>query len=157
MSTENFSIVEGDLTTAKEKYIAHQCNCITKYAKGIAKTIFDKFPYSNIYTEREKYGATIPGKIIICGDGKQKRFIINMMGQVSPGKPKFPETNEKRAEYFKECLDEITKIKNLTSIAFPYNIGCGLAKGNWPIYQKMIEEFAATVKVPVVLYKFKQE
>ena len=157
MSTGNLKIVEGDLTEAKEKYIAHQCNCQSNNAKGIAKTIFDKFPFSNIYSEREKYGANEPGKIIICGNGKNERYVINMMGQISPGKPKFPETFDKRIDFFKQCLDEIAKIKNLTSIAFPYNIGCGLAKGNWPIYQKMLEEFASFVKVPVVLYKFKAD
>ena len=31
---------------------------------------------------------------------------------------------------------------NLPSIAFPEQIGCGLAGGDWGAYERMLEEFA---------------
>ncbi|EAX95260.1 hypothetical protein TVAG_149800 [Trichomonas vaginalis G3] len=151
------SIVEEDITEAKEKYIVHQCNCITKYAKGLAKQIFDKFPYSNVYKNRERYSANIPGAIIVCGNGTDQRYVINLIGQFSAGKPTKSDTIENREGYFQSCLSEIAKIDNLESIAFPYRIGCGLAGGNWESYEKMLRNFAEEVKVPVVLYKFEEK
>ena len=154
MSIGNLKIVNGDLTEAKEKYIAHQCNCTTKSVKGLAVAVFGKFPYANIYKDRRAFGATEPGKIIVCGNGTTQRYVINMLAQYSGGRPKKPETYETRAQYFQQCLDQIKQIPDLESIAFPYNIGCGMAKGNWPRYQKMLSDFAAEVGVPVVLYRY---
>ena len=157
MSDSLLVVVNGDLTEAREKYIAHQCNCTTKTSKGLAHSIFTKFPYANVYKNRESFGATEPGNIIVCGNGEDKRYVINMMAQITGGKPKKPETFEIRAEYFQQCLDQIKEIPNLESIAFPFNIGCGLAKGNWPVYEKMLSDFAEEVKVPVVLYKYEEQ
>ena len=157
MTDSPLVIVNGDLTEATEKYIAHQCNCTTKTAKGLAQAIFAKFPYANIYKDRARFGATEPGNIVVCGDGVEKRYVINMLAQISGGRPKKPETFEARAEYFQQCLDQIKEIPDLDSIAFPYNIGCGLAKGNWPLYEKMLADFAREVNIPVVLYKYEEK
>ena len=72
--------IVGDLLEAKEKYIVHQTNCTsTRGAAGLAYYIYKKFPYSNIYQERDNpYN---PGSIIISGDGKDQRYIVNLMGQ----------------------------------------------------------------------------
>ena len=72
-------IITGDLLEAKEKYIAHQCNCLTQNSAGTAKAIFDKFPYANTYERRikDENGETTnidkPGTIIVLGDGKAIR------------------------------------------------------------------------------------
>ena len=52
------------------------------------------------------------------------------------------ETYENRFMWFKMCLEEIAKLKP-TSLAFPYNIGCGLAGGNWNQYYPALQEFSA--------------
>jgi hypothetical protein len=38
-------------------------------------------------------------------------------------------------------------------IAFPWQIGCGLAGGHWPDYEAAIAEFAAGVPVPVLVVR----
>lgn len=47
----------GDLCVAaqhpKISYIAHQCNCTTRVAQGLAKQIFDTFPSANVYKSLE--------------------------------------------------------------------------------------------------------
>ena len=69
-----------------------------------------------------------------------------MFAQFYPGTPGFPDSNKDgylaRENYFKQCLDKISKIKDIKSIAFPYLIGCGIAGGNWNNYLDMILEFA---------------
>ena len=45
-------VVEGDLLSIETDYIAHQCNCVTKAARGLAKALFAKYPEANIYRQR---------------------------------------------------------------------------------------------------------
>ena len=46
-----------------------------------------------------------------------------------------------RQGWFQDCLDAIGKL-NLKSVAFPYDIGCGLAGGKWARYDDMLQKFA---------------
>lgn len=156
--TNYIKIINGDLLLAKEKYIIHQCNCITSNPGTLAKDLFNKFPYANTYKFRKRFDKTtfdIPGSIDIMGDGKKERYIINLYSQIYPSKPRsYEDSFENRVTYFREGLDKISQIKNITSIAMPYNIGCGIAGGDWNLYYKEIENFADKIKLPVILYKF---
>lgn len=156
----------GDLLEAKEKYIIHQCNCVSIGAGGLAYHLFNKFPFADVYSERDsgeedEKGRTIlkykdkPGTIKISGNGNLKRFVINAFSQYYPGgQNDYHNDNEqKRLEYFKNCLEEVLKIKDLDSIAFPYEYGCGIAGGNWKVYKQMIYDFAIQTDAAVYIYK----
>ena len=54
---------------------------------------------------------------------------------------------------FANCLQEIRAL-NITEIAFPFNIGCGMAGGSWPKYKKMLIEHLSNHDIKVVVYKF---
>lgn len=146
-------IVNGDLLLAHEQYIAHQCNCVSNYAAGLAKHMFTKFPYSDVYTKRlVRHNA---GSIEVCGDGNFQRYVINMMAQIYPGQPKYdtgPDTAIARLQYFTSCLDKIANIPNIQCIAFPGFIGCGLGGGVWTDYLNIIEDFHLKYKVPTSIY-----
>ena len=142
--TSIIKIIKGNLLTTDTQYIAHQCNCISKRSAHLSKDMFEKFPYADVYT-----GRIIPnelGTIKICGNGQDQRYVINMFGQYFPGTCKYPngsKDNPKlRENSFQKCLEQIEKINNLKEIAFPYQIGCGAAGGNWIKYETMINEFA---------------
>ena len=152
----NIEIINGDICNSDTQYIAHQCNCVTNYGKGLSKTLFSKYPYSDIYICRTKYKDTndIPGTIVVRGDGINNRFVINMLSQFYPGKARYyNDTIEKRREWFWECLYKISQIPNITSISFPHNIGCGLAGGNWNEYFTMIQCFSNYSGITVKIYK----
>lgn len=137
-------IINGDLLTSSEYYIFHQTNCISAYAAGIARNIFEKFPDTDVYKNRttpSKPGTieVIQSKIFPC------YTVINAFGQYNPGKPNENSTidNSKvRKKYFHKCLLATAKIPNLISIGFPFGVGCGLAGGNLDHYYEMIENFA---------------
>lgn len=145
-------IVKGDLLKSNADFIAHQCNCMTNKSFGLSASMFKTFPYADIYTNREKYSQL--GTISVHGDGKDQRYVINMLAQFYPGKCKWKDTYDKRLDAFQKCLEEISRLPNMEgkSIAFPYNIGCGLAGGNWEDYQKILQYWAQTVKMTVYLY-----
>lgn len=155
----------GDLTKATEQYIVHQCCCTAVKPHGLSAIIAKKFPDACVYSKRRRISPTRnfavpedrpePGTIMICGE----RQVIALFGQVEMGKPgaffrgvKTPDGPQDRLRYFKAGLAEIVKLKP-TSLAFPYNIGCGLAGGHWPTYRKALEDFAAEMpNTSVVLY-----
>ncbi|AYV87025.1 MAG: hypothetical protein Sylvanvirus19_8 [Sylvanvirus sp.] len=100
-----------------------------------------------------------PGDCIVCSDPEKKqRDVICITGQLAPGKPGYwckayhidvkEDTAEKRQEYFKQGLDKLviymtsSMVTPYLKIAFPWQIGCGLAGGTWIRYQSMIEQFA---------------
>lgn len=157
--------IEDDLFTADAKYLVHQVNCISKRSAHLAKAVFSRYPYADIYSNRD--GPSIPGTIIVCGNGLDQRYVINLLGQYYPGKPKYPDSSkdgfEARKRYFYQGLWQISKIPNLESIALPFGIGCGAAGGNWEEYLNIITKFADYLenrkenKVDVLLYKFDEE
>lgn len=146
----SIEIIKGNLLDATEQYIAHQCNCVSSGSgAGLARAIFDKFPYSNIYKNRTE--PDTPGTIII------KDNVIAILGQYYPGGPLFKgnkDTYNDRLAYFTKALVYISDIKDLKSIAFPFNIGCGLAQGKWKDYKVMIEvlNHDCKDKVKIVIY-----
>jgi hypothetical protein len=94
---------------------------------------------------------------------KDKIVVVNMIAQIYTGAcDRFgnTDTSKQREQWFQQCLDKIEVYLNesketKTSIAFPWNIGCGLAKGNPTNYLAMLMKFAS--KVPdtrVVMIKF---
>ena len=161
-------LVTGDLLKSKEEYIVHQTNCRYKPpGVGLAKHIFKKYPHSDVYTCRHPWKPNTeydtPGSITIRGGGGTGlRGVVNLFGQNFQSKKEknvktFEESRALRLKWFKMGLDEIRKqLPDLKSIAFPFQIGCGLAGGDWNVYLNEIERFANSFDdrdVDVVVYK----
>eukprot|EP00438_Fugacium_kawagutii_P006264 Skav222651 [mRNA] locus=scaffold997:205789:207644:- [translate_table: standard] len=175
--------VAGDLLEAPEQYIVQQSNCATTYPAGLAAAIAEKFPHADVYKPeaRKRRGTErgdCPGTIAVMGgpcatEEQEKRGVINVFGQFCPGKPNkrtrgrvnykgieagidVVDDEQQRLEWFKAALQQIAELPDLESVAFPYQIGCGLAGGDWKQYQAALNDFAQQVKdqhVQVKLYK----
>ena len=137
MESNYIRVLEGDLLEAKEKYIVHQCNCVSTNACTLAKQIFTKYPFSNSYKLRKKGDKSTyskPGKIDVLKDTNNEKSVVNFYSQFYPRKPVYPnDSYQKRIVWFKECLNKLIGIPDIFEqeyIAFPYNIGCGAAGGN---------------------------
>jgi len=150
-------IVLGDLLECDAQYIAHQSNCVSRLSNHLAKSIFGRFRYADIYAERARGNYIhIPGELYIRGNGEDQRYVINLMGQVLPGGPgtgnigrlQIVDDAKTRLRLFSACLDKIAQIKKLKSVAFPWKIGCGAAKGNWEDYKALIDELADLIGDP---------
>lgn len=146
------TVIEGNILSAKEEYIAHQCNCVTTHALGLAKIIFEKWSYADCYMIRWSHDK--PGTIEVRGNGKENRFIVNMFGQFNPGKPYNPDDPvdgyQARKKFFIDCMKQIGELKP-KSVALPWGIGCGLAGGDWTFYKKVVDKFAENYNI--TLYK----
>lgn len=157
-------IITGDLLDSKEKYILHQTNCISDSgAAGIAKSIFEKYPYADCYKSRLE--ASKPGTIDIRGNGADQRFVVNLHAQYYPGKPRYPLSSldgiPVREKYFHQCLLRLAKVSDLESVALPWSIGCGIAGGNWNHYIVTITNFAnyieAKQNAKVIIYRREED
>ena len=145
--------VTGDLLSVDCTYICHQCNCVTSCGKGLSFALFQKFPYADIYKERKEKSA--PGHIIVKGDGRKERFVVNMMAQYYPGPAKYSnDSTTKRLQWFQDCLDEMSCLATEhATFAFPYKIGCGLAGGSWDEYLHLIQMFQKKHNIIVLIVK----
>ena len=141
---EAVQTVKGDLTEQNVDYIVHQCNCTSKGAKGLAKVIFAKFPETNIYSGPRRVPK--PGEIYVLPTRGESgpQYVVNLVGQHSPGRPRKSETAEQRIGWFETGLETLLEEHELTdkTVAFPKNIGCGLAGGDWNEYLNVIQWFA---------------
>lgn len=257
-ASPNLREVFVDLLESNATVIVHQSNCQTTHAKGLAESLYQKWPEADVYTQ--KRCERVPGKVDLRavgaesssaretstgkGGGGMKQaktdngerkaadatstsrtlFVANLFGQDAPGKGKGKgkETAAMREQWFREGLKELerklpevrlaleresgsgnksgdasagsgnksgdangsgnkssdasgnksgdvpgqnskqgspkqgevelsTRSSPTLTIAFPKNIGCGLAGGNWKNYEKFITQFAEGVKGVEVL------
>jgi len=139
--------IKQDILKTRCKLIAHQCNCKSDTAAGLARLIFEKWPESNVYKndEERKLGQVYPTD---TDDGKT---ILNIMGQTYPGKPKEYDSEDDREHAFADALSRIN-MRYMSNIAFPFGIGSGMAGGNWVHYLAMLEDFADLYRGDVFLY-----
>ncbi len=153
----NLSVIEGDLFEAEEQYICHQCNCVTSRAAHLAAAVFAKYPDADIYSPR-KLCETLPKEDEQPGMIAIRGRVIALFGQYYPSFPRYPDGKRDgsaaREAYFKQCLQRVSEIPDLKSIAFPFQIGCGAAGGDWHKYRRMIREFAeSNPKIKIRIYK----
>lgn len=107
-----------------------------------------------------------PGKCILCKPFKKNAYahqprVACLLGQFYPGKPgnywnkvyaydgcwrSIDDSPTNRLKWFKEALVDLAAQETSENgckinIAFPYKIGCGLAGGDWKVYQKLIADW----------------
>lgn len=133
-------VVEQDILLSSACSLAHQCNCTSSRAAGVARSIFDRYPRANTYRTSE---LRTPGTVTASkADGEPT--IINMYAQLAPGRPRRAgDSAAKRLLWFRECLTAMQELPDLQSVAFPYLIGCGLAGGAWEAYEEELRRLAA--------------
>ena len=141
-------VVLGDLLEADETYLFHQCNCVSTKPWGLAKTMFDRYPEANTYNQDDRN----PGFVEFV-EVDHGRKIINAYCQYYPGKPRYEtDTSALRLSWFLKCLKTV-RSAGIRSLAMPYNIGCGLAGGDWDQYFLAITNFARRYQIYITLYK----
>lgn len=142
--------IEGDiLELNKDIIICQQVNCRRRMGSGLAKQIREKYPevyqaYLNYCPENKNLAINVLGTILVtkCHDDK---IVANLFGQLNYGYNKDIVYTDYKA-LSESIYQAINLAYNLQKpIAFPYNIGCGLANGNWDKVYKIIESIANDV------------
>lgn len=144
-------IVNGDLLNAIENIIGHQVNCQGVMGSGVAKALRDTYP--NLYPSYKQFcdrynPHDLLGRCHIVKTGSNST--ANLFGQLNFGRQ-----NVRYTDYdaLKSSLIELKSFarKQGYTIALPFNIGCGLANGDWSIVVQIIDEVFSDYEV--TLYK----
>ena len=138
-----FEIINGDLLNAKEDIIIHQVNCQGKFGAGLAKQIAQKYPKTKteyINHCNKKNPDDLLGDCLVT---KTDDFLIaNLFAQKHYGKyGAFYKKHGRQTNYraFAKSLKKLIGNYPDKSVAIPYKIGCGLAKGDWNKIQKIFD------------------
>jgi hypothetical protein len=108
-------VKDGDLLAAPEQWLAHQCNCITRHAAHLARDVFNKFPYANIYSNRAT-GTNILGNVVVSG-GQGRRLVLALLGQLRPGRSQGSgDDYETRYKFFCNCLNQLGLLPQLDGV-----------------------------------------
>jgi hypothetical protein len=162
------SVVCGDLLAeGQADCIFQQCNCLAVRPHGLSASIATVFPYADVYSLRKAVGRRnlaqpedrpLPGTCkLLAGSGP---YVACLFGQYQYGRSgcfrfgdyeKHPDEPRDREEYFWQSLQDFHRQaeelrqqdgRQIHTLGFPFNIGCGLAGGRWPAYLSMIKKFA---------------
>lgn len=152
-------VINGSILNAKTDFIMHQVNCQSVMGSGVAKVLrdFDEGIYNHykIVSEHRKLH-----NIPLLGDNdyywimnhNNQQCIVSMFAQDKYG---YDGNQYTDYEAFRTCLRQFkaswsawvedidknnNKILRRTSVALPYNIGCGRGGGDWEKIYLIIKE-----------------
>ena len=149
-------VVNGSLLDATEDILCHQVNCQGVMGSGVALALKDKYghlypSYRSFWRIATKNRATsaLLGRVyyVVCEDN---HIIANIFGQDTYGRDDITYTDYTELEVAFVRLREYA-LKNNLSIAMPYKIGCGSARGNWEYVLQIIKR--VFYNMDVTLYR----
>jgi O-acetyl-ADP-ribose deacetylase (regulator of RNase III) len=141
--------VEGNILDASENVICQQVNCKGIMGAGLAKDIILRYPV--VYSQYRKYcniQESLLGNVLYIMVKIPNKIIACLFGQDDYGRSNKVYTNYQALE------QALTKVclyakENNYSIAIPYELGCGLANGDWNIVYDMIKRVFENFNVTI--------
>lgn len=135
----NVQIRNVDVFFSGAGAIVHQANCFHTMGAGIARIIKRDFPEAFHADLKTPYGSL--DKLGTFSKAKANYFwIYNLYSQYDFGTGTTQTDYESFSRGFEAVIDDC--IKNRVEIlGVPYNIGCGLAGGNWSgeVYPRILK------------------
>lgn len=137
----------GDILESDCRVICHQVNCCGVMGAGLAKQVRAKYP--SVYT-RYKHECETNSKRSLLGTAQYvqvsenpRQFVCNIFGQCFYG------TDKRYTDYdaLRTAFQSIAYHFPTHSIAIPYNMGCGLAGGDWQTVLSIIEDELSNCRV----------
>lgn len=135
------NIIQKNILTVERGFIVHQVNCRSKMGSGIAGQIRAKWPvvYDRYMAWMDEFGAENLGCIqtVIVEPGL---VVVNLAGQLNYGYDKKQYTDYDAILKGLTTLSEKIKELNIdVPVYIPYNMGCGLGGGEWPVVEVIIQ------------------
>lgn len=162
------TIEQGDLLQSDCHMILHQCNCQGVMGSGIAAQIKKKFPvvYEEFLLDKRKPVDKLSTSLVVRTNTKPIMLVGNLYGQYDYGREHKVYTNymalmSAMYKAYRDGIEILDHDYGLTrcdiKIGIPYNLGCGLANGNWNfVYEKIIKEITGMLEfknTQTIIYK----
>lgn len=130
----------------EEGILCQQVNCQNAMGAGLAKAIYEQYPkvkenYHYLFT---KYSAEdLYGKKVVI-PVSDTLSVANLYTQFDYKKPEHEDGRQyTNVEYLVSAIKDLTEKYPHQKIYIPYNIGCGLAGGNWQEVFPKIKEIGS--------------
>lgn len=135
-------VITKDILTVEEGIICHQVNCCGVMGRGIAKSIADKWPI--VLKEYKKFCSMEANHANLLGSlyvvpvklPNAELQVANVFGQLNYGS-KGLFTDYKAVD---KAFTSVARMGYKLPIYIPYNMGCGLAGGDWATYSGIVEK-----------------
>lgn len=157
--------IEGDLLTTQADVYVHQISSMPCKAHGLSASIATSFPWADHYGQRTQMDGrnlATPDTRPACGSfqvsvnpnpAAAPRAVAGVVGQLDFGAPGYKrsrvplycDTASERLSWFAEGLHRVCEwasTEGYTTLALPYQVGCGLGGGKWVEYAAAIERTA---------------
>lgn len=140
------NLFRGNILSSTADVICHQVNCKGVMGAGLAKQIKAKYP--ELFTQYKsmcaEYGYMLLGDVFLYK--AEGQFVANLFAQNGFGRDKrYTDYNA-----FRNCLKSLKKVVSEDKkVAFPYNIGCGLAGGDWDTIYSIIKEEMSDYQIEI--------
>jgi len=151
--------LEGDVTepvkTGMERVVAHVCNDIGAWGRGVSGAIGARWPlaekaYRSKRSEGYRRGTNIDVAVSTHDGGLSVCNMVAQRGIVGPGNP-HPLDYDALEACMKDLADYLDHRLQIVTIHAP-KFGSGLARGNWPRIEEMINQHWIDRGYPVFVY-----
>jgi Predicted phosphatase homologous to the C-terminal domain of histone macroH2A1 len=147
--------ITGDLLVEAEKgnvdVIVHQANLEHTFGAGIARAIRLKFPYAFEADKRTPFND--PNKLgtFSIGNAPNSPLVVNMYSQTSlyPSHTSY----DAMVEALTTLRDRLEPLNVFNRIGFPYQLGSGLADGDWNVVKAIILSVFEKSRFEVVIVR----
>lgn len=148
-------VKNGDVLKATENIICHQVNHKGIMGGGLALAIARKYPNClheyKAFCESYNFNYEVLKGLVMAVRIHDNQKIANCFTQ----DPNFNTDYEALREAFEEILWFCKNDK--TTVAIPYNYGCGIANGNWDTVTEILEELSDMYQVDINIYKLEDK
>ena len=140
-------IINSNLLDVTEGIICHQVNCKRVMGSGLAKQIRAKYPsvYGHYLASEMKLGQSVIVNVA------PNLFVANLFGQDTYGRTGVHTKYKALSDALSSTM-RIAKANNVT-VHLPYNLGCGLAGGDWSIVEHIIKSLSNEYGITVYIHK----
>lgn len=133
----NIITIPGSCLDSTAPVIAHQTNCKGVMGAGVALAIRERYPEVMAPYQAACNHENMLGKcqLIETEDG---RYIANLFGQDGIGHGRQTDYDA-LSSALKSLVDKM-KTHCLSAVSMPYNLGCGLAGGDWAVVSEILKD-----------------
>ncbi|MBP3732218.1 MAG: macro domain-containing protein [Bacilli bacterium] len=166
-----FNYYSGDVFSSGAQVIVHQVNCMGVMGSGVARIVREKYP--EVYLEYKKAVETLEGNCLggcllvgrianLFGQYYYRGYKDEYFGDEFWKQPEMDNSGRPiRFTNYEAFYNGLVRLRNIvqgrgdiTTIAFPYKIGCDRGGGSWGIIESMIKEVFGKTNINIEVWKY---